>query len=50
VDQLTYGPLCNILFMAYTAIVVNGEGGWCVRLCERGLRACWPLLCCCRST
>ncbi len=25
VDQLTYGPLCNLVFMAYTALVVGGE-------------------------
>jgi hypothetical protein len=26
-DQLTYGPLCNILFMSYTSTVVGGESG-----------------------
>lgn len=42
IDQLTYGPLCNLAAMAYISLVVEGRAlrGWL-----RSLRTSFPAAC-----
>jgi len=40
-DQLTYGPLCNVLLISYLSLVVEGRSGVATR---QRLRADYPTI------